>query len=146
MNDFSTLENILTNPRFPIEVDLSLARISTARKEMLRKANEENFNNKVMVPARLKRGPYDVLEANKLLDSTPLISEFRKIADKTTLFTYSVRNYISEIMRISAQQMIIFYHLEQEKAIKEAEAAIQKPKVSRARKTPLKPKADDTRI
>ena len=141
MNDFSTLENILTNPRFPIEVDLHLARIQNARTEALRKADEVNFKAKSLVPAKLKRGPYDVLESHKLLNSTALIPEFRKVVDKTTSLSTTVRDFISEIMRIAAQQMLLYYHAEADKASKAAAAAKaspSKPKAPRTKKTTIK--------
>jgi hypothetical protein len=135
MNDFSTLENILTNPRFPIEVDLYLGGLSLHREEVLRKANEENFKNKSLIPAKLKRSPYDVLESRHLTDSTTLIPEFRKVVDKTTTLSSTVRDYISEIMRHSAQQMILYYHAQADALAKAEAAAAAKPKKPRAKKT-----------
>lgn len=141
MNDFSTLENILTNPRFPIEVDLYLSRCSFHRENILRKANEENLKNKILVPAKLKRGPYDVLESRQLLDSTTLIFEFRKVVDKTTPLSSTVRDFISDIMRISAQQMILYYHAQADALAKAEATAAAKPKKPRAKKaTTLKTK------
>jgi len=135
MNDFSTLENILTNPRFPIEVDLYLSQMSLHRDEALQKANDENFKNKSLVPAKLKRGPYNVLESRKLLDSSTLIPEFRKVVDKTTTLSSNVRDFISEIMRISAQHMIIYYHTQADALAKSEAAAAAIPKKPRAKKT-----------
>jgi hypothetical protein len=117
MNDFTTLENILTNPRFPIEVDLHISRIKQARAEALRKAHEADIKFERIFPTKLKRGPYEFLEANNLLRSDALILSFRNVVNKTSSYSASVRDFITDIMRLSAQQMVLFYHDQSEKTI-----------------------------
>jgi hypothetical protein len=140
MNQFTTLESILTDPLFSGFVAAEVRRIENERAKVINEARSFFKNKGDIIEPKLKRNPFDFLQEKSIIGADQLINEYRKIIAKDPdKHPKCVRDYIEDIIHNASMRLALYYKNLEDQQAKLTKQIVKKPRAKNPRaKNPTK--------